>query len=433
MRKIVINIIFALLGIAVGITVLPILWELSGLTGIAFINNNYFDGLIGCIIFYFVSFLFVKPILDLNKQIERYLNSRSPGWIIYGSVFLIGGLVLANIISIPFYMMHNMFSNVIPVILMIVFGWIGFRMGTSRRSDWSNFSLSKRSNASKSESKSDEIASEGEVTRRSAKKDFYPYKILDTSVIIDGRIHQLAQTGFLEGKLMIPDFVVHELQLISDSSDNQKRERGRRGLDILNEIKMDQTIRYETTTRDYDNIPEVDMKLLKLAKEIGGAVITNDYNLSKVSEFQNVQVLNINELAKVLKPMVLPGETMTVKVIKEGTEREQGVAYLEDGTMVVVEEGKYFINKDIEVIVTSALQTDAGKMIFAKPKHSMHGIQEKSSAKENSTNHNSNNSGNSNNGRNGNNNRNRNNGNRNSNKNNSRNKRGEQKNGKKVR
>lgn len=431
MRKIVINIIFALLGIAVGITVLPILWELSGLTGIAFINNNYFDGLIGCIIFYFVSFLFVKPILDLNKQIERYLNSRSPGWIIYGSVFLIGGLVLANIISIPFYMMHNMFSNVIPVILMIVFGWIGFRMGTSRRSDWSNFSLSKRSNASKSESKSDEIASEGEVTRRSAKKDFYPYKILDTSVIIDGRIHQLAQTGFLEGKLMIPDFVVHELQLISDSSDNQKRERGRRGLDILNEIKMDQTIRYETTTRDYDNIPEVDMKLLKLAKEIGGAVITNDYNLSKVSEFQNVQVLNINELAKVLKPMVLPGETMTVKVIKEGTEREQGVAYLEDGTMVVVEEGKYFINKDIEVIVTSALQTDAGKMIFAKPKHSMHGIQEKSSAKENSTNHNSNNSGNSNNGRN--NNRNRNNGNRNSNKNNSRNKRGEQKNGKKVR
>ncbi|MFH5811745.1 PIN/TRAM domain-containing protein [Companilactobacillus sp. FL22-1] len=431
MRKIVINIIFALLGIAVGITVLPILWELSGLTGIAFINNNYFDGLIGCIIFYFVSFLFVKPILDLNKQIERYLNSRSPGWIIYGSVFLIGGLVLANIISIPFYMMHNMFSNVIPVILMIVFGWIGFRMGTSRRSDWSNFSLSKRSNASKSESKSDEIASEGQVTRRSAKKDFYPYKILDTSVIIDGRIHQLAQTGFLEGKLMIPDFVVHELQLISDSSDNQKRERGRRGLDILNEIKMDQTIRYETTTRDYDNIPEVDMKLLKLAKEIGGAVITNDYNLSKVSEFQNVQVLNINELAKVLKPMVLPGETMTVKVIKEGTEREQGVAYLEDGTMVVVEEGKYFINKDIEVIVTSALQTDAGKMIFAKPKHSMHGIQEKSSAKENSTNHNSNNSGNSNNGRN--NNRNRNNGNRNSNKNNSRNKRGEQKNGKKVR
>ncbi|CAJ1193852.1 PIN/TRAM domain-containing protein [Companilactobacillus crustorum] len=423
MRKIVINIIFALLGIAVGITVLPSLWEVSGLAGVAFINNGYFDGLIGCIIFYFLSFLFVKPILDLNQKIEKYLNSRSPGWIIYGSGFLIGGLVLANIISIPFYLMHNMFSNVIPVILMIVFGWIGFRMGTSRRNDWSNFSISRRNNNNnKTAEKNDQLASEGEVTRRSAKKDFYPYKILDTSVVIDGRIHQLAQTGFLEGKLMIPDFVVHELQLISDSSDNQKRERGRRGLDILNEIKMDQTINYETTTRDYDNIPEVDMKLLKLAKEIGGAVITNDYNLSKVSEFQNVQVLNINELAKVLKPMVLPGETMTVKVIKEGTEREQGVAYLEDGTMVVVEEGKYFINKDIEVIVTSALQTDAGKMIFAKPKHSMHGIQEKSSAKENSNNHN-----------NGGNNNHRNNGNKNSNKNNSRNKRGVNRNGKKVR
>jgi len=430
MRKIVVNIIFALLGIAVGITVLPSLWEVSGLAGIAFVNNGYFDGLIGCIIFYFVSFLFVKPILDLNQQIERYLNSRSPGWIIYGSGFLIGGLVLANIISIPFYLMHNMFSNVIPVILMIVFGWIGFRMGTSRRNDWSNFSISKRntnsnnntSNNSKVADKSETIAPEGEVTRRSAKKDYYPYKILDTSVVIDGRIHQIAQTGFLEGKLMIPDFVVHELQLISDSSDNQKRERGRRGLDILNEIKMDQTINYETTTRDYDNIPEVDMKLLKLAKEIGGAVITNDYNLSKVSEFQNVQVLNINELAKVLKPMVLPGETMTVKVIKEGTEREQGVAYLEDGTMVVVEEGKYFINKQVDVVVTSALQTDAGKMIFAKPKHSMHGIQEKSSAKESPNSHPNSSSNNTNS-----------NGNKNSTKNNSRNKRGEQRNGKKVR
>lgn len=427
MRKIVVNIIFALLGIAVGITVLPSLWEISGLAGIAFVNNGYFDGLIGCIVFYFLSFLFVKPILELNQRIEKYLNSRSPGWIIYGAGFLIGGLVLANIISIPFYMMSNMFSNVIPVILMIVFGWIGFRMGTSRRNDWSNFSITKRNTkvAPAVAEKNEALASEGEVTRRSAKKDYYPYKILDTSVVIDGRIHQLAHTGFLEGKLMIPDFVVHELQLISDSSDNQKRERGRRGLDILNEMKMDKGINYTTTTRDYDNIPEVDMKLLKLAKEIGGAVITNDYNLSKVSEFQNVQVLNINELAKVLKPMVLPGETMTVKVIKEGTEREQGVAYLEDGTMVVVEEGKYFIGKDVEVVVTSALQTDAGKMIFAKPKHSMHGIQEKSDSKENSNNHN-NNGGNKRNNRN-------NNGNKNSNRNNSRSKRGEQRNGKKVR
>ncbi|MQS75738.1 PIN/TRAM domain-containing protein [Lactobacillus halodurans] len=432
MRKIVINIIFALLGIAVGITVLPILWEVTGLAGVLFINNGYFDGLIGCIIFYFLSFLFVKPILNINLEIEKYLNSRSPGWIIYGAGFLIGGLVLANIISIPFYMMHNMFSNVIPVILMIVFGWIGFRMGTSRRNDWSNFSITKRN--TKADNK-ENLKAEGEVTRRSAKKDYYPYKILDTSVVIDGRIHQLAHTGFLEGKLMIPDFVVHELQLISDSSDNQKRERGRRGLDILNEMKMDKGINYETTTRDYDNIPEVDMKLLKLAKEIGGAVITNDYNLSKVSEFQNVQVLNINELAKVLKPMVLPGETMTVKVIKEGTEREQGVAYLEDGTMVVVEEGKYFINKEVDVVVTSALQTDAGKMIFAKPKHSMHGIQEKSNSKENNNNnHNNggnnrkNNSNNNNNGNNHNNN-----GNHNSNRKNSRNKRGEHRNGKKVR
>ncbi|WP_125565679.1 PIN/TRAM domain-containing protein [Companilactobacillus insicii] len=416
MRKYIINAVFALFGLAVGITILPAVWIATGLSNVLLLNNGYVNGLIGLIIFYFLSFLFVKPITDLNTRIEKYLNSRSPGWIIFGSLFLIGGLILANIISIPFYMMHNMFANIVPPILMIIFGFLGFRMGTSRRNDWKSFSLSKRKATESADDKKD-MDYDGEIMRRSAKKDFYPYKILDTSVVIDGRIHQLAQTGFLEGKIMIPDFVVHELQLISDSSDNQKRERGRRGLDILNEMKMDTTINIETTTRDYDNIPEVDMKLLKLAKEIGGAVLTNDYNLSKVSEFQNVQVLNINELAKVLKPMVLPGETMTVKVIKEGTEREQGVAYLEDGTMVVVEDGKYFIDKSVDVVVTSALQTDAGKMIFAKPKHSMNGIQgntgnnsnKKNSSKENSNNANKNS------------------------KNNSRNKRGEHRNGKQVR
>lgn len=372
MRKAIVNIIFALVGIAVGVTILPTLWRNTGLADVRLVNNGYVDGLTGGLIFYFFSFPFVEPINNLNTRIERNLSSRSPGWIFYGSLFLIGGLVFANIVSVPFYMMSSLtFNTIIPLILMIIFGFIGFRVGTTRRNDWKSFASSKHGK------NNEKLDADGEIIERSYDKDFYPYKILDTSVIIDGRIHQLAQTGFLEGKLMIPDFVVHELQLISDSSDNQKRERGRRGLDILNELKMDKTIKYETTTRDYDNIPEVDNKLLKLAKEIGGAVLTNDYNLNKVSEFQNVKVLNINELAKVLKPMVLPGETMTVKVIKEGTEREQGVAYLEDGTMVVVEEGKYFINKSLEVVVTSALQTDAGKMIFAKPKHSLNGIQGK--------------------------------------------------------
>ncbi|WP_125770419.1 PIN/TRAM domain-containing protein [Companilactobacillus furfuricola] len=375
MRKIIVNVIFALIGIAVGVTVLPSLWRVTGVYDIRWVNNGYVDGLTGGIIFYFFSFPFVEPLTRLNERIEKDLGSRSPSWIIYGALFLIGGLILANIISIPFYMMRSTtFNIIIPLILMIIFGFLGFRIGTTRRNDLKGFTNSKRKS-------NDKLASDGDIIERATEKDFYPYKILDTSVIIDGRVHQLAQTGFLEGKLMIPDFVVHELQLISDSSDNQKRERGRRGLDILNQLKMDQTINYETTTRDYDNIPEVDNKLLKLAKEIGGAVLTNDYNLNKVSEFQNVKVLNINELAKVLKPMVLPGETMTVKVIKEGTEREQGVAYLEDGTMVVVEEGKYFINKSLEVVVTSALQTDAGKMIFTKPKHSFNGISAKNPKK----------------------------------------------------
>ena len=196
-----------------------------------------------------------------------------------------------------------------------------------------------------------------------------PPKVLDTSVIIDGRIADICRTGFVEGKLIIPKFVLNELQHIADSSDDLKRVRGRRGLDILNIIQKELDIEVEITEKDFDDIPEVDSKLLKLAQVMNGKVVTNDYNLNKVAQFQGVEVLNINELANAVKPVAIPGEEMVAQVVKEGKESNQGIAYLDDGTMIVVEGGKKHIGQTINVLVTSVLQTSAGRMIFGKPKN----------------------------------------------------------------
>jgi uncharacterized protein YacL len=192
--------------------------------------------------------------------------------------------------------------------------------------------------------------------------------IVDTSVIIDGRIADIVETGFVEGTLIIPRFVLKELQLIADSSDPLKRTRGRRGLDILNRIQKDPNIHVNIHETDFPEIPEVDTKLVKLAKTLGGKVFTNDYNLNKVAEFQQVRVLNVNDLANALKPVILPGETMVIRIVREGKEMGQGVAYLDDGTMVVVNNGKDRIGQKLEVAVTSVLQTSAGRMIFAEIK-----------------------------------------------------------------
>ena len=198
---------------------------------------------------------------------------------------------------------------------------------------------------------------------KSSKKTF---KILDTSVIIDGRIADIAETGFLDGVLVIPQFVLRELQLVADSADSMKRNRGRRGLDILQRIQKMAHLNVQIVEEDFPHVREVDMKLIELAKVYDCKVITNDFNLNKVAQLHGVEVLNINELANSLKPIVLPGETMRVFILKEGKEYNQGVAYLDDGTMVVVDNAKRMISKTIDISVTSVLQTTAGKMIFGK-------------------------------------------------------------------
>jgi len=198
------------------------------------------------------------------------------------------------------------------------------------------------------------------------------YRILDTSVIIDGRMADICDTGFIEGSLIVPRFVLDELQQIADSSDHMKRSRGRRGLDILNRMQKSDDIRIDIVDVDFPKIRGVDAKLVALAKEKGGKIVTNDYNLNKVAELQGVKILNVNELANTLKPPILPGETMITKVIKEGKEAGQGVAYLDDGTMVVVDNGMKYMGKSVEVIVTSVLQTAAGRMIFSNAKDDEH-------------------------------------------------------------
>ncbi|MBP9886841.1 MAG: TRAM domain-containing protein [Leptospiraceae bacterium] len=191
-------------------------------------------------------------------------------------------------------------------------------------------------------------------------------KILDTSVVIDGRILDIADTHFIDGPLILPNFVLREIQLISDSSDPIKRARGRRGLDMLNKLQRKGTIEVKITYTDYTDTREVDAKLIKLARDTGAKLVTNDFNLNKVAELQGVKVLNLNNLANALKPVVLPGEEIAIQVIKEGKDENQGIGYLEDGTMVVIENGGHLVGKDVRVNVTSIIQTAAGKMIFTK-------------------------------------------------------------------
>jgi uncharacterized protein YacL len=235
-------------------------------------------------------------------------------------------------------------------------GYLGISIATKKKEDLISFANQLRRSSQKDKEKT--AKQENRVMP----------KILDTSVIIDGRIADICKTGFVEGPLVIPSFVLEELRHIADSSDSLKRNRGRRGLDILNRIQNELEIPVEIIEKDFEELSEVDTKLLKLAQVMTGSVITNDYNLNKVAEFQRVSVLNINELANAVKPVVLPGEEMVVQVIKDGKESGQGIAYLDDGTMIVVDGGKKFIGETIGVVVTSVLQTAAGRMIFVKPK-----------------------------------------------------------------
>ncbi|KAF1302614.1 MULTISPECIES: PIN/TRAM domain-containing protein [Enterococcus] len=371
MQKRVIVILMVVAGASLGISLFPLAWQAIDQASNQWLNNPFTNSLLGALIFFLFSLVLAKYVSAGIKKIEEKLSELSLTYLLFGAAGAIIGLTISVIISMALYNIQIPFINsVVPIILMILFGYLGFRIGTTRIDEWKKIFAPRNKKSEGSE----------QVLERKAEDSFRRYKILDTSVIIDGRIYDIAKTGFLEGTILIPNFVLYELQYIADSGDSLKRVRGRRGLDILNALQKEDGISVEMYDGDFEEINEVDSKLIKLAKLLDGVVVTNDYNLNKVSEFQNVPVLNINELANAVKPVVIPGEAMEVLVVKAGTERQQGVAYLDDGTMVVVEDGQHYMNERIKVIVTSALQTAAGRMIFAKPAHSGRGIDNKKEA-----------------------------------------------------
>ncbi|MFI8578036.1 PIN/TRAM domain-containing protein [Rossellomorea aquimaris] len=357
MLKRIVQACFLIVGGTLGIFLLPELFTVINLSDIPLINNPYMTAIFGAIIFYILTFWAVEYVVNFVKWFEDSLVKAPVTDLLFGSLGLIIGLFVAYLFGIPFNQMEIPIVNtVVPILLTLILGYLGFQVGFKKRDEL--VSLFGTSNRGKKKGTDEDSDEEGVKT----------LKILDTSVIIDGRIADICQTGFLEGIVVIPQFVLEELQHIADSSDVLKRNRGRRGLDILNRIQKELPVEVQIYEGDFEEIQEVDSKLVKLAKLTNGIVVTNDFNLNKVCDLQGVQVLNINDLANAVKPVVLPGEELKVQVIKDGKEHNQGIAYLDDGTMIVVEEGRNYIGKYIDVLVTSVLQTSAGRMIFAKPK-----------------------------------------------------------------
>ncbi len=358
------RILMAIAGLALGYVVSDIILD----SNIVKINNGYIEiaiYTIGILIFGILLYLIAPPIFyrieKLIDNIERQILDQQRKLTLIGLLGIITGIIIAFLLSLPISLLtlspiFKIIINIVSVLMYYIMAVLGFRFAIKYESDI--VSIFSRMKTNKNEENYDKISKSSNIKTNN--------KIIDTSVLIDGRIKQIAETGFLEGDIVIPNFVLEELQLIADSADDLKRERGRRGLDIVKELQNSDIINVVIEKKDYKDLKEVDIKLLKLANESRAIIVTNDYNLNKLAKVQNIKVLNINDLANSVKTVVIPGERMLVNIIKEGKEKKQGLAYLEDGTMIVVEEGKDLIGKEVEVMVTTVLQTSAGKMIFTK-------------------------------------------------------------------
>lgn len=350
--------LFTVLGIVLsrqGETVLALLLPNSVLTetilGITFMSlaAMLVGGIFGAIIGSFISPYLIKSLFMFTSTVEKSLSAMSTQDLIAGTLGLFLGLIIANLVGLAFGSVPYI-GPYVSVALSIILGYLGMHLVVSKKSELAGWL---------------HLHAEGSFDKKK-NKDHHTGKLLDTNVIIDGRVADIYRSGFLEGPIIVPVFVLEELQKIADSSDILKRNRGRRGLDILNHMRKKSKDDVIIVTNDFEDISEVDSKLVKLAREKNYKIVTNDYNLNKVAELQGVAVLNINDLAIAVKPAVIPGEQIFVQLVKSGKEEGQGVAYLEDGTMIVVENGSQCIGKEVPVIITSVLQTSAGKMIFAK-------------------------------------------------------------------
>lgn len=308
-------------------------------------------GLLGALIgLVLTPYFTTRPI----RRIRKTLAQVSVGTLVAGLIGLVAGLVIAALLAFPLSLLPTPFGNILPFAGVLVFSYFGIAIFIMRQHDIFNFlriSIGRK--------EEDELGLGVERTNRPI--------LIDTSVIIDGRIVDISRTGFLTGTLLIPRFVLNELQYIADSADGLRRQRGRRGMEVLSHLQQDTQIPVKISDIDVEGVREVDDKLVILARQLKCPILTNDYNLNRIAELQGVPVLNINELANAVKSVLLPGETIEVNIIQEGKEPGQGVGYLDDGTMVVVEGGKDFMHQEIPVSVTKVLQTAAGRMIFARP------------------------------------------------------------------
>lgn len=355
--------LFTVIGALVGIFIVSVLSDINFVKAIG--SQKITTGisvvvvLLFALIFYMLSPKAFRALEDLLAIWERQIQTKSFTEVILGAVGLILGLIIAFLISQPIYKIPIPYvGSVVSILLYGMLGYLGLNIGMSNKDTISEKVRDFTSLAAKRSLKPKDVV-----------KDHTGIpKVLDTSVIIDGRILDIARAGFIEGPLVVPVFVLEELQHIADSADGLKRNRGRRGLDTVAEIQELKNVEVIIYKGKIEEIPEVDSKLLKLAIDLNGKIVTNDYNLNKVARVQNLEVLNINELANAVKPLYLPGEEMDILIVREGKEHNQGLAYLDDGTMIVVENGKDLIGEKVNVVVTSALQTSAGKMIFAKLK-----------------------------------------------------------------
>lgn len=334
-------VVFAGLGVYWGIYVGDLTGENHELYAVVF-------GLVGALVGLVITpYITTRPVRKLRGVLTR-VSSQT---LLAGFVGLLSGLIVAALLAFPISLLPSPFGDVLPFVGVLLFGYLGIAVFVMRQNDI--FSLFRVLPGRGGEAGA-QVASPGRTI------------LLDTSVIIDGRIADIARTGFLFGTLLIPRFVLNELQYIADSADSLRRQRGRRGMEVLAELQKESSIPVRITDIDVEGVREVDDKLVILARQLQASILTNDYNLNRVAELQGVPVLNVNELANAVKSVLLPGEPLTVNIIQEGKEANQGVGYLDDGTMVVVEDGRSHLNQQVTVTVTKVLQTAAGRMIFAR-------------------------------------------------------------------
>ena len=339
---------FAILGVYLGkilvgdleVTVIPILY--------AMIGGGVLLGALGFLIMPYIS---LYPL----EKMRNYLSRISGQSLLMALAGLVVGLIIASLVALPISMLPKPFGSIMPFVVAIVFAYLGVTIAVSRQSEFRDLASTIRHSR------------KGLFSEKRPKLTGARSILVDTSVIIDGRIADIVKTGFLSGALVIPHFVLNELQYIADSAESLRRQRGRRGMEVLAELKKNRKIDVNIADIDVDGVRDVDEKLIVLARQMKAPILTNDFNLNRIAELQNVNVLNINELANAVKSILLPGEMLSIKVIQEGKEPNQGVGYMDDGTMVVVGDGKEFLDKEIAVTVTKVLQTAAGRMIFSKP------------------------------------------------------------------